>query len=91
MENSKEFKSKNYVLLVMVALILIFSVVQSFQISKLKSSLSESLSSSLSGNSGGIDMSGWTEDEKMMYDHHGTLPSRVQGRAKSQGGMVGGC
>ncbi len=29
---------------------------------------------------GGIDMAGWTENEKMMYEHHGTLPARLQGK-----------
>lgn len=43
---------------------------------------------------GTIDMSGWTENEKMNYEMHGTLPARVQQSnvQQSQGnGMVGGC
>lgn len=40
-----------------------------------------------------IDTNGWTEQEKMNYEHHGTLPSRLQGsNVQQQGaGMVGGC
>ena len=40
-----------------------------------------------------IDTSGWTDNEKMQYDHHGTLPARLQGNnVQQQGaGMVCGC
>jgi len=67
-------------------LILAAVILQSFQINSLKSSKTVS-------NSGQIDMSGWSADEKMMYEHHGTLPTRLQGsNSVSQStGMVGGC
>lgn len=48
--------------------------------------------------SGKLDTTGWTENEKMNYDMHGTIPARVQGNAVAQlssapsgSGMVGGC
>ena len=54
--------------------------------------------SSISGkavldSSGRLDTSGWSEDEKMNYDMHGTVPARLQGKAgaSSGTGMVGGC
>ena len=52
--------------------------------------------SSATGNSvnGKIDTSGWTENEIMNYEMHGTIPARFQGQvaASSSGvGMVGGC
>jgi len=55
--------------------------------------------SSLTGNavvasSGKIDTTGWTENEIMNYEMHGTIPVRLQGKivASSSGtGMVGGC
>ncbi|HLC64965.1 MAG TPA: hypothetical protein VJI46_02455 [Candidatus Nanoarchaeia archaeon] len=79
----------SYIILGMVALVLVVSVVQSFQISGLKKDIA---SNKLTGAAtGAIDMSGWTENEKMMYEHHGTLPARVSGGAQSSGGMVGGC
>ncbi len=37
-----------------------------------------------------IDMSDWTDDEKMQYEHHGILPARLQQGQKQQA-MVGGC
>lgn len=38
-----------------------------------------------------IDTTGWTENEIMNYEMHGTIPARVQGGASSGSGMVGGC
>ena len=40
-----------------------------------------------------IDTSGWTENEIMNYEMHGTIPARFQGQAVagSGSGMVGGC
>ena len=45
------------------------------------------------GSSGKLDTSGWSENEKMNYDMHGTVPARLQGKAavSSGTGMVGGC
>ena len=56
--------------------------------------------STISGNavagSEKLDTSGWTENEKMNYEMHGTIPSKAASRGgSSQGaagtGMVGGC
>ena len=56
--------------------------------------------SNLTGNavadSGKLDTTGWTENEKMNYEMHGTIPARAQGKAgassaPSGSGMVGGC
>ena len=52
--------------------------------------------SSLTGNSvavgsGKLDTTGWTENEKMNYEMHGTIPAGVKGSASSGSGMVGGC
>ncbi len=41
--------------------------------------------------SGKIDMTGWTENEIMNYEMHGTIPAKASGGASSSGGMVGGC
>ncbi len=57
--------------------------------------------STISGNavaesSGELDTTGWTANEKMNYEMHGTIPERLQGKvtesAESGGtGMVGDC
>ena len=47
----------------------------------------------VAGDSGKLDTTGWTENEKMNYDMHGTIPARVgnSGASSASGGMVGGC
>ena len=51
----------------------------------------------VAGTSGKLDTTGWTENEIMNYEMHGTIPARVQGKAGASstpsgtGGMVGGC
>ena len=41
---------------------------------------------------GNLDTTGWTEDEKMNYEMHGVIPSRISGGSSPSGsGMVGGC
>ena len=35
-----------------------------------------------------LDTAGWTENEIMNYEMHGTVPARA---GSSSGGMVGGC
>lgn len=37
-----------------------------------------------------IDTTGWTENEIMNYEMHGTIPARL-GASTSGNGMVGGC
>ncbi len=48
------------------------------------------------GSSGKLDTTGWSANEVMNYEMHGTVPARLQGKvAASSGssgsGMVGGC
>ena len=83
---SVRFKAGDYVIPGLLAVLLLVSLFQAYQISTLESTLSR-------GASGyDVDMSGWTEDERMMYEHHGTLPARLQGAPSGNGGgMVGGC
>ncbi|MBS3095162.1 hypothetical protein J4231_00615 [Candidatus Woesearchaeota archaeon] len=82
---------KNYLIVGLIVLLLAFAIFQSFQISKLKNGGLQTVTGNAAG-SGAIDMTGWTEDEKMMYEHHGTLPNRAQGgNAQPSSGMVGGC
>lgn len=89
---------KVYLLLAMVGLILIVSIIQSFQIRELKAKALTVSAGAVSGALGSLDMTGWTEDEKMMYEHHGTVPDRLKSKvssatasASSGSGMVGGC
>jgi len=50
----------------------------------------------VAGSSGPLDTAGWSENEKMNYEMHGTVPARLQGKVaapsgSSGAGMVGGC
>lgn len=90
MKKSEAGMFQRYGLVIMVAAVLLMSIVQTFQIYSYKDMVT---SNQLTGNAvSGMDMSGWTENEKMMYEHHGTLPARAQSGGKPAGsGMVGGC
>jgi len=50
----------------------------------------------VAGSSGQLDTSDWSENEKMNYEMHGTIPARLQGKVVASSGssateMVGGC
>ena len=60
-----------YILGIAISLILIILVFQYFQLNKGITS------------SKGIDMAGWTENERMNYEHHGTMPTRLSGNTKT--------
>ena len=77
--------------------VFVLMLFQTYQIGTLKgkiATLSVQQAAISTGVQGAIDMSGWTENEKMMYEHHGTLPARSQANTQqsSPGSeMVGGC
>ncbi|HLC82412.1 MAG TPA: hypothetical protein VJI69_01195 [Bacteroidia bacterium] len=74
----------NYLIIGVLVLLLVLSSVQAVKISNIKN---------LGTNVGALDTTGWTEDEIMNYEMHGTIPSRIGGGAStgSGSGMVGGC
>ncbi len=90
-----------YLLIATVGLIVIFSAFQTFQIYSLKKDMNAVSLKLVTANavsnlqtSQAIDKSSWTEDEKMMYEHHGTSPSRVSSgnsQGQTQNAMAGGC
>ncbi len=86
---------KNTVIVVALVVLVLVSVVQAVQISGIKSGVT---GNAVAGSSGNLDTIGWTVDEKMNYEMHGTIPARLQGQAvravssaPSQLAMVGGC
>jgi len=88
-EASRNSDVKSYIMIGILAIILLVLVIQSFQINSIKLSAVAAVT-----GAGVLDMSGWSEDEKMQYEHHNTLPARLQGsanNAKSAPSMVGGC
>ncbi len=79
---------KDYIVLGLVALILVLTIFQTLQISSLTGNVVKSSSAT-----GALDMSGWTENEKMNYEMHGIIPAGAGGSSASSAGaqMVGGC
>ncbi|MBI4896410.1 MAG: hypothetical protein HY832_02580 [Candidatus Aenigmarchaeota archaeon] len=85
--------TKITVLTLVVVVLLIVSVLQFFQLNDIKGKISAT-GAVVQSTGGALDMTGWTENEKMMYEHHGTLPARLQSQASPppvSTGMVGGC
>ncbi len=85
-KHEEKMDIKSYIIVGMVTLLLAVSILQSFQISSLKNQITTN-----AVQTGSVDTSGWTENEKMMYEHHGTLPSRSQQATSQAADMVGGC
>ncbi|MBI2139298.1 hypothetical protein HYU14_00115 [Candidatus Woesearchaeota archaeon] len=88
-------KTKNLTL-GLAFILVIMAVIQTVQIAGMKNSFNSGAANggpadgnAITGNAvaagGKIDMSGWTENEKMMYDHHGTLPARLNGNSAASG------
>lgn len=96
-EKQKLEWNKNYLLIgmaVMVVITLILVFIQAFEVRTLTTQLAAKSSINAGSSGGQIDMTGWTENEKMMYQHHGTLPAKLTGNAVNSNpssGMVGGC
>jgi hypothetical protein len=95
-KTSNDNKFRYYLMIGVVGVVLVLSLYQSIQISSLKSGSTGT--GAVVSSSGAIDTSSWSADEKMMYEHHGTLPARLQGSqpksaatAPRSAGMVGGC
>lgn len=79
---------------IILGILVVVSIMQTLQLADIKGRVSATGLAIGAGSSGTgqIDTSGWTENEKMNYEMHGTIPARIsQSGASSGGGMVGGC
>ncbi|MBI2577182.1 hypothetical protein HYV84_08265 [Candidatus Woesearchaeota archaeon] len=65
--------------------LVILAVFQTIQIFGLQETAagSNTITGNAAASGGKLDMSGWTENEKMNYEHHQTLPARLQNGASS--------
>ena len=81
--------NKNILIGAVVAIFLVIAIFQTVQIYNIKND------NKVTGNaisSGNIDTSTMTENEKMNYEMHGTIPARFSGSAQNNPPqMVGGC
>ncbi len=84
-------ETKDMIIIGAIALLVFGFVFQASQINSLKNKITGNVVNS----NGQLDTTGWTENEKMNYEHHGTIPARLQGKnvqsQPSSSGMVGGC
>ena len=82
----------NKILYAILAVLIVFAAFQFYQISSLKKSFSNNAITGNAVTDRAINMNGWTETEKMEYEHHGILPARLQsGNNVPSTGMVGCC
>ena len=81
-KGGKGMETKNMMLWAVIGLLLVGAIFMTVK------------ASSLSGSaSGSLDTTGWTANEIMNYEMHGTVPARLAGgsSAPASSGMVGGC
>ncbi|MBI5072207.1 hypothetical protein HZA99_00145 [Candidatus Woesearchaeota archaeon] len=96
-EGARKNKQILYVMVALVGIVVVLSIVQTFQVRALNTKISEGAAALTGAATGAFDTSSWTEDEKMQYEHHGTVPARLKSTqsssksSSSAGGMVGGC
>ena len=83
--NKEASKVKDYLMFGMIVLVLAISVFQSLQIKSIKSQMTANVIK----NSDITDMAGWTDDEKMQYEHHGIMPARFKQTKETS--QVGSC
>lgn len=94
---TKTLLTTEKILLLVFAVVLIFSLLQAVQLLNLSGTVTTAAAATgqaaaPSGSTGAVDMTGWTKDEKMNYEMHGIIPARASGGSPSSGGgMVGGC
>lgn len=81
-----------YIVMGAIVILLLLSVFQLVQLNRLSNQITGNVVASSVANGGKIDTTGWTENEKMNYEHHGTIPARAGGGSSSGNTqMVGGC
>lgn len=81
----------NKILLGVGLLLVIVVTIQTFQIRSLQQNLDAKNQITANGVQEQLDMAGWTENEKMNYEMHGTIPARIGNTGAAAPSMVGGC
>ena len=85
----REPETKNKTLIwIMIGVLFLAAIFFAFKLG------SSTVGTSDLGLSGKIDTTGWTTNEIMNYEMHGTIPPRagkISATTQTPGGMVGGC
>lgn len=74
--------NKNILLWVVIGILTLAVIFLAFKVTTIEKA-------SATGNT--IDTTGWTANEIMNYEMHGTIPARIKGSASSKSSMVGSC
>ena len=82
--------NKNLILAIIVGVLVVIAIVQTVQISNISNNKVTGNAVSNVGATGKLDTTGWTDNEKMNYEMHGTIPARVSG-SNNLPTQVGGC
>jgi len=85
-KGGKHMETKNIMLWAVIGVLLVATIFLTVKAS--------SLGAQTSDGNGKLDTTGWTSNEIMNYEMHGTIPARVASggnSAPASGGMVGGC
>jgi len=86
LKGGKHMETKNIMLWAVIGILLVATIFLTVKAS--------SLGAQTPDGNGKLDTTGWTSNEIMNYEMHGTIPARVKGStssASSGSGMVGGC
>lgn len=91
MKGGKSKMEKNIILWVAIGALFLAVLFLTFK----ASALSAGTGAAIASSGGKLDTTGWTQNEIMNYEMHGTIPARAQkgsaGAASSSSAMVGGC
>src|SRR3989338_9739326 len=86
LKGGKHMETKNIMLWAVIGILLVATIFLTVKAS--------SLGAQTPDGNGKLDTTGWTSNEIMYYEMHGTIPARVASggnSAPASGGMVGGC
>lgn len=74
--------NKNTLMWIVIGVLVLAVIFLTFKVTTIEKA-------SATGNA--VDTTGWTANEIMNYEMHGTIPAQIKGSASSGSGMVGGC
>ena len=77
-------ETKNTIIWIAIGILFVTTLFLTFKVSSITGA-------TIQTSNGRIDTTGWTENEIMNYEMHGTIPARVSKGTSSSNGMVGGC
>ncbi len=81
---------KENMIIILLVVVIMIAAFQTFQLVSLGNAPATG-GATVATSNGAPDMTGWTDNERMNYEMHGTIPARAGGGSSGSSGMVGGC